>query len=243
MSSLAPNSSTVSQPGSKLTSASLTYSQVQNYWVQAGGNPQASAMAAAIADATSGLNPNFSTSAANGQPIVGLWGIVNGSSDPLANARLAVQQSNNGTDWTGWCSAWSDNACGSNGGTYLGDGSNALGALGQTGAYNVIGSSPTGAGTSASSATSTGTPVTSSSTSKTIFTIILLIALIVAIYYFSRRASGQNSEESQNRSQASWSPEEEAAILDSTQTDKQISAITGRSIRSIRVRRNQIKSR
>src|SRR5215472_8165981 len=100
----------------------LTLDQVENYWIQAGGNPQAAAMAAAIADASSGLNPTVTRTNADGTTSVGLWlilknGMPPGTTDPLSNARAAVQQSNNGTDWSQWCVAWSDNQCGCDGGT------------------------------------------------------------------------------------------------------------------------------
>lgn len=175
----------------KATPKAMTMDQVKNIWIQAGGNPQAAAMAAAIADASSGLNPNATFTNPDGSVGVGLWlidknGMPPGSTDPLANARAAVQLSNNGTNWKNWCVAWSDNACGQNGGNYLEDGSNALGALG--GDYNVAGATPTNSGTSASIASTTAqsTPTTSTGGNK-----LLMIGAFVlvgfGIFYFYRQ--------------------------------------------------------
>ena len=192
------------QIGNPSNPIGLSFAQVENYWIQAGGSPQSAAMAAAVADAESGLNAAAQRTNPDGTTGIGLWllpqnGTPPGSTDPIANARAAVQLSQNGTDWTQWCSTWSDNNCGCNGGTYLGSGSNALMSLGtqKAGAsYNVFGSAPAGSGVGASSATSglTGGTTTSSSTSKyLIFGII--IAIVVAIFYFSRRKGEQQPPE------------------------------------------------
>lgn len=180
--------------------AGLTWSQVENYWIQAGGSPQAAAMAAAVATASSGLDPAITRSNPDGTTSVGLWlipknGQPPGSTDPLANARAAKELSQNGTDWSQWCVTWSDNNCGQDGGSYLGEGSNALGALGSTNqAYNQFGSAPAGSGTGASSATSasstTGAPT--GSKAHTVLLFGLGIIVIAAIYLFirSRRVEG-----------------------------------------------------
>src|SRR6516165_10296728 len=184
----------------------LTFDQVENYWVQAGGNPQAASMAAAVADAESGLNAGASRTNPDGSQGVGLWllpsnGSPPGSTDPLANARAAVQLSQNGTDWTQWCSTWSDNNCGENNGTYLGSGANALMSLGtqKAGAsYNVFGSAPSGSGVGASSATSGlggGSTATSSKSSYLIFAIIILI--VIVIIFLARRKSQTEQRPSQ----------------------------------------------
>lgn len=167
----------------------LTYPQVENIWIQAGGNPQAAAMAAAVADASSGFDPSITRTNPDGTTSVGLWlipknGQPPGSTDPMANARAAIQMSNNGTDWQQWCVAWSDNNCGQDGGSYLGDGSNALGSLAQRltpASYNVIGSSPAGSGVGASSATSSGTTTGGQSSSG--FSKVLLIIVLAGIAY------------------------------------------------------------
>jgi Lysozyme like domain len=238
----------------------MSYGDVENIWIQAGGNPQAAAMAAAVADASSGLNPNVSRTNPDGSTSVGLWllptnGTPVGSTDPLANARAAIQLSNNGADWKQWCVTWSDNNCGCDDGTYLGQGSNALGSLGQRlspASYNVIGSAPASDGTGASAATATTAGTTSTgSGSKTSLIIIAIIVIIVGLVWWMRQRGEAGGEapnpgmESEGRSQVSWTPEEESAIRSNTRqggkTDAQLSAQLGRSVRSIRVRRNQMK--
>lgn len=229
----------------------MTYDQVMNLWMQAGGNPQAASMAAAVADASSGLNPSSTYTNPDGTQSIGLWlipsnGSPPGSTDPLSNARAAVQQSNNGTDWSQWCVAWSDNNCGQDGGSYLGSGSNAMGALtGQGGTYNIAGAAGTQDGTSAAVATGATTSSSAPKTSKASSLVkwIILLAVLLAVFVMVRRKTGEGETgQSQARSQASWSPGEEALIQNSDKTDSQISSETGRSIRAIRVRRNQMKS-
>lgn len=175
--------------------AGLTWSQVENYWIQAGGSPQAAAMAAAVATASSGLDPSITRTNPDGGISIGLWlipknGQPPGSTDPLANARAAKELSQNGTDWSQWCVTWSDNNCGQDGGSYLGEGSNALGALGSTNqAYNQFGSAPAGSGTGASSATSASSTTGAPTGSKAHSVLLLGIAVIViaAIYLLVRR--------------------------------------------------------
>jgi Lysozyme like domain len=176
----------------------LTFAQVENYWIQAGGSPQAAAMAAAVADAESGLNAAAQRTNPDGTTSIGLWlipknGTPPGSSDPLANARAAVQLSQNGTDWTQWCSTWSDNNCGQNNGTYLGQGANALMSLAtQGGGYNVAGSTPTGIGTSASSASS-GTSTTTSGSKNYLLIGALLVVVIAIIWIVNRKKAGKDT--------------------------------------------------
>lgn len=115
-----------------------TFAQAEDLWVQAGGPPQIAAFAAAIADASSGLNPDASTTDNSGITYKGLWQIPStlgnqSSTDPMTNARAAVSLSNGGTDFQKWKVAWSDNNGGQDGGTYLGDGSNAVASLAQVG--------------------------------------------------------------------------------------------------------------
>jgi hypothetical protein len=182
----------------------MTFDQVENAWIQAGGSPQVAAMAAAVADAESGLNPNATRTNPDGTIGVGLWllpanGSPPGSTDPLANARAAIQLSQGGTDWTQWCSAWSDNNCGENGGTYLGSGANALMSLGTQGSspsspsFSAFGTAPAGNGVGASTATAgtSGGTTTSSSSKKKIMVIGILIAVILVVVYFSRKAKSQ----------------------------------------------------
>lgn len=190
----------------------LTFAQVENYWIQAGGNPQSAAMAAAVADAESGLNAAAQRTNPDGTSGVGLWlipanGTPPGSTDPLANARAAVQLSQNGTDWTQWCSTWSDNNCGENSGTYLGSGANALMSLqtqAKTPSYGAIGSVPSGSGVGASAAAGsvTGGNTTSSSSSKYLL-LGIIIAIAVAIFYFSRRRKqGEQPDTSEETEQS-----------------------------------------
>jgi hypothetical protein len=192
--------------------AGLTYDEVMNLWVKAGGSPQSAAMAAAVADASSGLNPSEVFTDGSGLVRRGLFQIpaslnALSSIDPLVNAKAAVLLSNNGNDFSKWCSAWSDNACGSAGGTYLGAGSNALAALRQRGGtYQDVngsgvttavgtnesdGSSVTNADDSANTpvAATAPAPATSSSKSKVILLVILAI-LIGFVWYTMQKKGG-----------------------------------------------------
>lgn len=183
-------------------SGGLTFAEVENYWIQAGGNPQAAAMAAAVADASSGLNPSSSRTNPDGSESIGLWllpknGVPPGTTDPVANARAAIQLSQNGTDWSQWCVTWSDNNCGEDNGTYLGDGSNALASLAQRlspASYNVIGSTPSGSGTGASSATAPSTTTGgTTSKSKELIIVIALVLILILVWYFMRQSKSQGT--------------------------------------------------
>ena len=184
----------------------LTFAQVENYWIQAGGSPQAAAMAAAVADAESGLNAASQRTNPDGTISIGLWlipknGTPAGSTDPLANARAAVQLSQNGTDWTQWCSTWSDNNCGENNGTYLGSGANALMSLAtQGGGYNVAGSTPTSIGTSASGATSglTGGSTTGGGSKNYLLLGLLLVIVIAVFVLVNRKKAGKDTSTGQD---------------------------------------------
>ena len=88
-------------------SVQYTYAQLQCVWNQAGGNPQAAPIAAAIAMAESGGNSQATDNDSNGSTDRGLWQInsVHGaqsSYDVMTNARAAVAISNNGTTWSPW---------------------------------------------------------------------------------------------------------------------------------------------
>jgi hypothetical protein len=195
-----PNEQIGNPPG---PAAGLSFAQVENYWIQAGGSPQAASMAAAVADAESGLNAAAQRTNPDGTAGVGLWlipdnGTPPGSTDPLANARAAVQLSQGGTDWTQWCSTWSDNNCGQDNGTYLGSGSNALMSLGtqKAGAsYNVFGSIPAGSGVGASTATSGlgGSTTTSSSKSKYIIFGVIIVIIVAILWARRRKGPGVSS--------------------------------------------------
>ena len=102
-----------------------SYAQLQDLWKSVGGSAIAAPFAAAIALAESGGDSSSTNNNSNGSTDRGLWQInsVHGglsTYDPIANARAAVQISNNGTNWRPWCTAWSNGACG---GTFLGTGS------------------------------------------------------------------------------------------------------------------------
>jgi hypothetical protein len=124
-------------------SGSYTFSQIEGIWIAAGGNKLNAPMAAAIALAESGGNPNATNDNGNGSVDRGLWQInsVHGSQstyDVTANARAAVQISNNGSSWRPWCTAYSDGLCGTKGGTYLGTGAPFLKFLGNAGTGSAI---------------------------------------------------------------------------------------------------------
>lgn len=97
----------------------LSYSDIMGIWIKAGGSAAAAPVAAAVAMAESGGNPN----AHNAKPpddSYGLWqinmigsmgparraqfGISSNSAlfDPLTNARAAVKISNGGASWSPW---------------------------------------------------------------------------------------------------------------------------------------------
>lgn len=101
-----------------------TVGQLEALWIQAGGDPAQAPRAAAQAMAESGGNEN----AVSPTNDVGLWQINRTSwgplatTNPLGNAQAAVKISQNGTNWRPWCTAWSDSACGTQGGAYDGPG-------------------------------------------------------------------------------------------------------------------------
>jgi lysozyme-like protein len=136
-----------------------TFAQLKNLWVQAGGSAASSTIAAAIAMAESGGNPDsINTANSNGTIDRGLWQInsIHGSQstlDPLANARAAVAISKGGTDWRPWCVAWSNGRCG---GTFLGTGAPVLRYLPQ--GSTITGVIPTGSNQPAT-LTSAGIPI------------------------------------------------------------------------------------
>lgn len=104
--------------------ASYTMSQMEDLWKKAGGSATTAPFAAAVGMAESGGNSAALNSNSNGSVDRGLWQInsIHGglsTTDPIANARAAVQISHNGTNWRPWCVAWSDGKCG---GTFLGTG-------------------------------------------------------------------------------------------------------------------------
>jgi hypothetical protein len=94
-------STTVVQSASQ--SGDYSCSGLEQIWEQAGGNPADAFMAAEIAMAESGGNPNAISPTAD----YGLWqiNISNGALatlNPLQNAKSAVTLSDNGTNWDPW---------------------------------------------------------------------------------------------------------------------------------------------
>ena len=89
------------------TGIKYTYAQLEQLWINAGGNKQVAPVAAAVAMAESGGNPN----AVSPSNDYGLWQInsVHGaqaSLDVMTNVRAAVSISNNGQNWGPWCTCW-----------------------------------------------------------------------------------------------------------------------------------------
>lgn len=85
----------------------FSYAQLEGIWIQAGGNPQSAAIAAAVAMAESGGHSGASNTNTNGSVDRGLWQInsVHGTQstfDIMGNARAAVAISNNGGNWSPW---------------------------------------------------------------------------------------------------------------------------------------------
>lgn len=199
----------------------LTFAQAEDLWVSAGGPPQISAFAAAIADASSGLNPDASTTDSTGITYKGLWQIPStlgnqSSTDPMTNARAAVALSNGGTNFQKWKVAWSDNNGGQDGGTYLGDGANGVAALASqggnvtnvTGQGLVVSALPTGtsqasnsdsiaamySGTTlpnAGNANGTGAATPSKSSTNLGMILVLVGIAIIAIWYFMKKGQPQ----------------------------------------------------
>lgn len=93
--------------GSTTLKGALSYAQLEQLWVQAGGNPAVRNVAAAIAMAESGGRQDAWNVNKNGSVDRGYWQInsSHGSQstfDALGNARAAVAISANGTNWGPW---------------------------------------------------------------------------------------------------------------------------------------------
>jgi hypothetical protein len=105
----------------------FSFSDLEQIWTNNGGSSVFAPIAAAIAMAESGGNSDAIGHNSNGSVDQGLWQInsSNGAlstTDINGNARAAIQMSNDGTNWRPWCTAYSDGACGTKGGTFLGTG-------------------------------------------------------------------------------------------------------------------------
>jgi len=88
-------------------SGHYTYTDLKNLWVSAGGNAASAPMAAAIAMAESGGDPNATNHNTNGSTDRGLWQInsVHGSQSTYNvadNVKAAIAISNNGSSWAPW---------------------------------------------------------------------------------------------------------------------------------------------
>jgi Lysozyme like domain len=89
-----------------------TYAQLEGLWINAGGSPATAPVAAAIAEAESGGFPGATSGNPDGGTNVGLWQLdtrgkgagktVAQLKDPATNAKMAVQGSNGGKDWSAW---------------------------------------------------------------------------------------------------------------------------------------------
>lgn len=153
-------------PTQRETMTTYTYQQLKDLWNQAGGNPQAADVAAATALAESGGRSDASNGNGNGSIDRGLWQInsVHGAQstfDPMANARAAIAISNNGTNWKPWCTAYTDGACGTKGGTFAPTGNSPVGRfLGGKGTVPTgdpgTGGGNTGGGSGGATATDAG---------------------------------------------------------------------------------------
>lgn len=112
----------------------LSWDQIRNTWVSQGGAAARADIAAAVALAESSGRTDAQHHNAGGSWDNGLWQINrpfrdHSLDDQFANARVAIAMSHNGTTWRAWCTAYSDGACGKNGGIYMGAGTPALNRL------------------------------------------------------------------------------------------------------------------
>ena len=84
-----------------------TYSQLEAIWINNGGNKAYAPIAAAIAMAESGGSADATNHNTNGSTDRGLWQINStwgalSTYDVNANAKAAIQISNNGANWKPW---------------------------------------------------------------------------------------------------------------------------------------------
>ncbi len=85
----------------------LGCSGLEQLWEQEGGSPGEAALAASVAMAESGGDPNATDNNSNGTTDRGYWQINSiwgglSTYDPAGNARAAIQISHDGTDWSPW---------------------------------------------------------------------------------------------------------------------------------------------
>lgn len=112
--------------------AGISPQQIAQYAYNAGFRGNSLTMAIAIALAESGGNTTATNHNSNGSTDYGLWQINSSHTqynatlllaNPQYNANAAWALSSQGSNWRPWCTAYSDAACGSIGGTFLGSGS------------------------------------------------------------------------------------------------------------------------
>lgn len=94
------------------TLASYNHSQLMQLWTQNGGDPSAANNAACHAIQESGGRPGVTSTNPDGGINVGLWQLdtkgkgagysVPQLQDPNTNAKVAIQGSSNGRDWSAW---------------------------------------------------------------------------------------------------------------------------------------------
>lgn len=92
--------------------STLTYAQLEGLWITNGGSKAVAPLAAAIAMAESSGRTDATSANPDGGVNVGLWQLdtkgkgaghtVADLKDPATNAAVAVQGSNDGTDWSAW---------------------------------------------------------------------------------------------------------------------------------------------
>jgi Lysozyme like domain len=85
----------------------MTFHELGQLWVRAGGKPDEANLAASVALAESSGNPGAEGHNTNGTTDRGLWQINSiwgglSTTDPLANARAAVKISSSGQGWGNW---------------------------------------------------------------------------------------------------------------------------------------------
>lgn len=107
-----------------------SFSQLAQIWIANGGSGGDRAkMAAAVAIAESGGRSDAKGGPnRDGSYDWGAWQINNGGPDMFdinKCAKRAILMSANGSNWRPWCTAYSDNACGTRGGKYMSAGSRA----------------------------------------------------------------------------------------------------------------------
>lgn len=93
--------------GGNLNEMPYTFAQLEGLWIQNGGGRAAAPVAAAIALAESGGNPNATNYNSNGSIDRGLWQVnsthgTQSTYDINGNTRAAISISSNGSNWSPW---------------------------------------------------------------------------------------------------------------------------------------------